>query len=115
MWKTRSSESEAGQNIRLSGGLSAAAAAAVPVDVSGDGKCKTSTSGKAALVSSKTAMREKVLAPFDKPVATWASENAQTLLGSDFAPDIVKDGIWIIQHTWVTDECTINMINRQRD
>jgi hypothetical protein len=111
MWKTRSSESEAGQHIRLSGGLSVAAAAAVPVDVSGDGKHKISTSGKAALVTGSTAMREKVLAPFDKPVATWASENAQALLDSDFAPDIAKNGIWIIQHTWVTDECAINMTN----
>lgn len=109
MWKTRSSESEAGQHIKLSGGLSAAAAAAVPVDVSADGKRKTSTSGKAALVTGSTAMREKVLAPFDKPVSTWASENAQALLDSDFAPDIAKNGIWIIQHAWVTDECAINM------
>ena len=87
------------------------AAAAVPVDVSGDGKRKTSTSGKAALVTGKTAMREKVLAPFDKPVSTWASENAQALLGSDFAPDIAKNGIRIIQHTWVMDDYAINMTN----
>ncbi|KAJ5891930.1 uncharacterized protein N7473_008158 [Penicillium subrubescens] len=111
MWKTRSSESEAGQHIKLSAGLSAAAAAAVPVDVSADGKHKTSTSSKAALVTGSTAMREKVLAPFDKPVSTWASENAQALLDSDFAPDIAKNGIWIIQHAWVTDECAINMTN----
>lgn len=52
-----------------------------------------------------------MLAPFDKPVATWASENAQALLDSDFAPNIAKNGIWIIQHTWVTDECAINVTN----
>ncbi|KAJ5531574.1 hypothetical protein N7527_004967 [Penicillium freii] len=111
MWKTRSSESEDGNHVRLSGGLSAAAAAAVPIDVSGDGKHKHSASGKAGLVTGSLVKREKILAPFGKPVSKWASENAKALLASDFSTDIEKNGLWIIQSAWVTDECAIHMTN----
>lgn len=113
LWKTRSSESEEGQHIRLAGGVSAAAAA-VPIDVSTESKRKTSSSGKAALVTGSTVMREKVVAPFGKPVGTWVSENARALLTSDFAPDIEQNGLWVVQSTWVTDECAIHMTNRTR-
>ncbi|KAL2697333.1 hypothetical protein AAEP93_011237 [Penicillium crustosum] len=109
MWKTRSSESEDGDHIRLSGGLSAAAAAAVPIDVNGDGTHKNSASGKAGLVTGSLVKREKILAPFGKPVSKWASENAKALLASDFSTDIEKNGLWIIQSAWVTDECAIHM------
>lgn len=111
IWKTRSSESEDGQHVRLSGGLSAAAAAAVPVDVNGEGKRKTSASGKAGLVTGSLVKREKILAPFGKPVASWASQNAKALLASDFSTDIEKNGLWVIQSVWVTDECAIHMTN----
>ncbi|KAJ5781137.1 hypothetical protein N7457_006297 [Penicillium paradoxum] len=111
IWKTRSSESEDGQHVRLSGGVSAAAAAAVPVDVKGEGKHKTSASGKAGLVTGSIVKREKILAPFGKPVTAWASSNAKTLLASDFSTDIEKNGLWIIQSVWVTDECAIHMTN----
>ncbi|KAF4769065.1 hypothetical protein HAV15_008615 [Penicillium sp. str.  len=94
MWKTRSSESEDGNHVRLSGGIQ-----------------KNSASGKAGLVTGSLVKREKILAPFGKPISKWASENAKALLASDFSTDIEKNGLWIIQSAWVTDECAIHMTN----
>ena len=111
-WKTRSSEGESGNNIRASAGLSAAAASAVPVDVSVEGKHKTSSSKKAALVAKSAVMKKRYKPPFDPRVQPWVNENAKVLMEGDWARYIKANGLWAIQSTWVTDECAIKMTNK---
>ena len=106
-WKPRSSGSKDGQHAWSEGGVSAA----VPVDVNGEDKQTASASKKAGLVTGGLVKREKISAPFGKPVARWADENAKKFLASDFSSHIEKNGLWVIQSTWVAGECAIHMAN----
>ncbi|KAL6229366.1 hypothetical protein BDW75DRAFT_245798 [Aspergillus navahoensis] len=108
MWKTRSSESEKERNIHGTSGLSGAMAAA-PVDISGEGKYKTSSTAKAALITGSVVKHEKFKSPFGPPIQAWVKDNGNRLVKGDFGEDIGKYGLWAIQATWITQECAITM------
>ncbi|KAL3470377.1 hypothetical protein BJX99DRAFT_239683 [Aspergillus californicus] len=115
LWKTRSSGSEAELSFNLSAGLSGAMTAA-PVDVSGQAKNKSSSTGKAALITESVVKYEKFKAPFQTPIQAWVKENARALVQSDYSAEIREFGLWAIQATWVTQECAITMTSgKSRD
>lgn len=78
---------------------------------SGSENSQHAQSEKASLVTGGLVRREKIGAPFGKPVAKWADENAKKFLVSDFSSHIEKNGLWIIQSTWVANKCAIYMTN----
>lgn len=107
-WKVRSSEPEDGQQIQLNGGISDHRSA----DVNCESKPPVTSSGKAGLAIGGATRREKIWAPFFNPASGWASENIQALLSAEFATHIEKNGLWIIQSTWVAEQCAIHMTDR---
>ncbi|KAJ5691881.1 hypothetical protein N7462_001304 [Penicillium macrosclerotiorum] len=108
MWKTVSSGSEAESSFGLDAGLSGALSAA-PVDVSANAKNKSSTTGKAALITTGIVKNERFSGPVGPYIGGWVKKNAKTLVNGDFGDYIKEYGLWAIHTTWSTSECAITM------
>jgi hypothetical protein len=111
VWESRTSNGSSKRGGRAAPGFSGALTAGVPVDASVEGKGHSGRSGKAALVTGPSVTKEEIDGPFDEPVVDWVKANAVRLVGSDWAREIKKNGLWVIQIAYVTQECGVRMLN----
>ncbi|KAJ6003012.1 hypothetical protein N7451_005559 [Penicillium sp. IBT 35674x] len=107
-WNYRTSGKDAETSFGLSAGLTGALASA-PIDVSAEAKNKSSSSGKAALITEELVKTDRFESSVRKPMRLWLQENVQTLVDSNHEDDIRDYGVWAIHTTWSTPECAIIM------
>ncbi|CAI7573511.1 unnamed protein product [Penicillium pancosmium] len=107
-WNFRTSGKDAENSFGLSAGLSGALSSA-PVDVSAEAKNKSSSSGKAALITEQLVKTDQFTKAFNSPIHKWVKNNANAFVNGDHEYDIKKYGLWAIHTTWSTPECAITM------
>jgi hypothetical protein len=110
LWKTRSSDSSAGNSVRGTVGVSDAISTVG--ELSAETSYARSSSQTAALVTTNQVVTKSYKSLFEPRVTMYVEQHGESICKSEHRRFIEKHGLWAIRTTCVTDSCATKLAHK---
>lgn len=110
LWKTRSSDSSAGDSVRGTVGVSDGISTVG--ELSAETSYARNSSQTAALVTTNQVVTKSYKSIFEPRVDTYIERNAKSIYKSEHNRFVEKYGLWAIRTTCVTDSCATKLSDK---